>query len=130
MLEKLEKIYASKDGLYTMIVFKNENTIIILNNVLRKIQTKLDVGPGIKDCGFIFEDDKCHEDMVGHEREEKDKIAYFVTQDKTKQVKFVSIKDQCLVGCFDLEVTDVDLSNRFLYFNEEQEKLTDLEKSG
>lgn len=36
--QKMEKIFSSKDGLYTIILFSDERTVIILNNILKKIQ--------------------------------------------------------------------------------------------
>ena len=54
--EKMEKIYTTNDGFYLLVVFADQTTVIIINNILKKIQVIMQLGPGILDCGFIFED--------------------------------------------------------------------------
>ena len=37
MNEKMEKVYASKDGFYLIVVFADQSTVIVINNVLKQI---------------------------------------------------------------------------------------------
>ena len=89
----MEKIFCSKDGLYLIIIFGNQSTVIILNNILKKIQLKINMGPGIIDAGFIYENGETFLDKEDFDEEEKNKIAYFVTLDKVLQLKIVSLRD-------------------------------------
>jgi hypothetical protein len=89
----MEKIFCSKDGLYLIIIFSNQSTVIILNNILKKIQLKINMGPGIRDAGFIYENGETFMDKEDFDQEEKNKIVYFVTLDKVLQLKIVSLRD-------------------------------------
>ena len=59
----------------------------MINNILKQIQIQKDIGPGVIDCGFIFENGETNADIIIDDKDNKnlkvpDKIAYFVTLDK------------------------------------------------